>query len=89
MTQIVIGVSALAMAAFAVPALAQVYVPSPLANAYYGQITPEMIDNGSSSDFPTHTPSDFVADRLNREVLMNNNTIVIYPAPMPVWIPAR
>jgi len=89
MKQIVIGVSALAMAAFAVPALAQVYVPSPSVNVYYGQITPEMMDNGSSSDFPTHTPSDFVANQLNREVLMNNNTIEIYPVPMPVWIPVR
>src|SRR5437868_5069684 len=32
---------------------------------YRAPVTPEMIDNGSSSDYPTHTPSDFTADQLN------------------------
>jgi hypothetical protein len=90
MKQILVGLSAAAALAFAAPVSAQVYTPYsslPTSSTYYhGPITPEMMDDGSSSDFPTHIPSDFVADQLNRQVLENNNTIyyptLIYPVPL-------
>jgi hypothetical protein len=54
------------------PAGAQTYYPTPPGAAYYSGLWPEMVDNGCCTDFPTHTPSDFVADQLNRQVLDYN-----------------
>jgi hypothetical protein len=69
-----------ALLSLIVPVSAQMYPTSPTpqpAQGYYTALWPEMMDNGSSSDFPTHTPSDFVADQLNRQVL-NYNAGPIY-----------
>ncbi len=63
------------------PAPAQTYYPAapgptdPMYSGtpiYSGGPWPEMMDDGSSSDFPTHTASDFVADQLNARVLQFN-----------------
>lgn len=44
-----------------------------------------MMDDGSSSDFPTHTPSDFVADHLNQQIHeMNEGSGPMAPAPYPL-----
>ena len=51
---------------------------------YYSALWPEMMDNGPSSDFPTHTPSDFVADHLNRQVLDFNAQPPMMPMPGPM-----
>jgi hypothetical protein len=67
--------TAFAAAAFlslAAPAWAQMSYTTAPRPMYYGGSWPEMMDDGSSSDFPTHTPSDFVADRLNSQVLQFN-----------------
>ena len=67
-----------AMLALTVPAGAQMYPTySPPA------VWPEMVDNGCCTDFPTHAPSDFVADQLNRQVLDFNAGIGQIPMPMP------
>ncbi len=70
---------AAALLAFTLPASAQVYprtAPQPM---YYSGLWPEMMDDGSSSDFPTHTPSDFVADQLNRQMLDYNAGLRLTP----------
>jgi hypothetical protein len=38
-----------------------------------------MMDDGCCTDFPTHTPSDFVADQLNRQVLDYNAGVRMTP----------
>ena len=67
--------------AFAAPASAQTYpaypsAPQP-AYPYYS-----MMDDDSTTDFPTHSPTDFVADQLNRQVLEFNAQPPVYPAPV-------
>ena len=61
-----------ALLLWATPAPAQMYpvpaTPQPM-QGYYSGLWPEMIDNGSSSDFPTHGPTDHMAGQLNRQVL--------------------
>jgi hypothetical protein len=57
---VVIAAAALVSAA-AVSALAQGYASGPPASA----APPWMQDDGSSSDYPTHMPSDFSGDALN------------------------
>ena len=44
-------------------------------------------DDGSTSDYPTHTPSDFVADQLNRQELIASGAAG-YPPPA-YWPPPR
>jgi hypothetical protein len=65
--------AAAALLAFTLPASAQLYPTSPSPQPmYYSGLAPEMMDDGCCTDFPTHTPSDFVADQLNRQVLDYN-----------------
>jgi hypothetical protein len=56
----------------AAPSFAQTYYATTAGPTYQTGLWPEMMDDGSSSDFPTHTPSDFTADRLNSQVLQFN-----------------
>lgn len=51
----------------------------PAGMMYPGQAAPMMMDNGTSSDYPTHTPSDFVADQLNRNELRSPPFIILPP----------
>ena len=74
-----------ALLAFSIPAGAQVY-PAPQM-PYYSAYWPEMVDNGCCTDFPTHTPSDFVADQLNQQVVNFNNASPIYSYPYPYPYP--
>jgi hypothetical protein len=81
---------AIALLALAAPASAQMY-PQPAPRympptmnppmaptmGYRAPAMPEMMDNGSSSDFPTHSATDFVADQLNRQVLDSNTTVYL------------
>jgi hypothetical protein len=69
--------AAAALFAFAVPASAQIYPTSP--QPMYSGLYPEMMDDGCCTDFPTHTPSDFVADQLNRQVLDYNAGLRVAP----------
>jgi hypothetical protein len=64
------AIAAAALFAFTLPASAQIYSTSP--QPMYSGLYPEMVDNGCCTDFPTHSPSDFVADQLNRQVLDYN-----------------
>lgn len=61
------------------PVWAQIYYPTNPGPMYSSGLWPEMVDNGCCTDFPTHTPSDFVADRLNRQVLDYNAGLRITP----------
>lgn len=64
--------------AFTLPASAQVYPPSPQP-MYYSGLWPEMMDDGCCTDHPTHSPSDFVSDQLNRQVLDFNAGLRMTP----------
>ena len=53
------------------------------AQSYYSTapgVWPEMVDNGCCTDYPTHSPTDFMADQLNSQVLQFN-------AQPPVYMP--
>lgn len=82
MKKLIIGAAIAGAMVIAAPVSAQTYGPmvgppfAPQAPIYPRPFTPEMMDNGSSSDFPTHTPSDFVADQLNRHELTSGGTII-------------
>ena len=64
-----LAIAAAALLALAGPASAQIYAGlrtlSVSAAAMSGPVTPWMQDDGSSSDHPTHSRSDFQADGLN------------------------
>ncbi len=68
---------AAALFAFTLPASAQLYPVTP--QPMYSGVYPEMMDDGCCTDHPTHTPSDFVADQLNREVLDYNAGLRMSP----------
>ena len=78
MRNLITAFAAAALLALSVPASAQMY-PTWSQPMHYSGMWPEMMDNGSSSDFPTHTASDFVADQLNRQVLNYNAGPVYMP----------
>ena len=45
------------------------------AQSYYRMapgVWPEMVDDGCCTDFPTHSPTDWMADQLNAQVLQFN-----------------
>ena len=84
--------AAAALLPFTWPASAQMYptysptwqAPQP-GYSYYSSASPEMIDNGCCTDFPTHTASDFMSGPLNQQVLNYNAQPPVYPA--PVYMP--
>lgn len=71
--------AAAALLSLTLPASAQLYGQG---YGYYGGMWPEMVDNGCCTDFPTHSPTDFMADQLNRQVLN-------YNAAPPMMLPPR
>lgn len=85
MKYLLTGIGTAALLSLAAPAGAQMYTPGWAPGPMYAPagppqssmmnpsaLPPEMRDDGSSSDFPTHTASDFGADRLNRQVMIQN-----------------
>jgi hypothetical protein len=79
------GVAAAALLALVAAAAAQTYTP--MGPQMMSPPTPYlptyMIDDGSSSDFPTHTPSDYGADRLNRQINQMNEGARMMAVPYP------
>ena len=68
--------------ALAMPVYAQTYMSTTIAGpmdsqpAQFSAMWPN--GSGSATDFPTYGPGDFgAADQLNRQVLMNNNTVFV------------
>ena len=71
--------AAVTLLALAMPASAQMY--SSYSYPYYSAAWPEMVDNGCCTDFPTHSPTDYMASQLNQQVLNYNAQPPMYPAP--------
>ena len=87
MKYVVMATAAAAVLALSMPVHAQTYPPAyqmDQMGPHYrmnpnmspgsrpGMYREMMMDDGSSSDFPTHGPTDWSAEQLNRQVLMNN-----------------
>lgn len=52
------------------------------AQSYYPTapgVWPEMVDDGCCTDFPTHSPTDWMADQLNAQVLQFNAGVRMTP----------
>jgi len=83
MTRLLPAIAAAAALAFAAPAWAQTYMPMAQPGPSYYSV---MGDDGSSSDYPVHMPSDVSGDYLNRQVLGVNRALAPM-APSYMYMP--